>query len=405
MVRFLIRTSLTQLVRYGGQSALVLLGIAIGVANIIALTSITDLGRRQTMGVINDIGANVLVVMPYIDTDSGAVSHIMSSFTAGQISKRIVEAVAQAEGIEKTAPVTSLPGHVGYGSERVFTNILGVNENFLELRGHSVATGRFMTPAEFDGGALVVCLGQSVATQLFGEGEEVGSKVVIKGKRFLVIGLMVEKGKLGMEDIDRVAVIPISTAQAIFGIDGCHGLFARHSSHTTPDQAVASINRSVQEVINPGELASEVVTVLTMKDATRLMESTLGIFKAILVGVASIALVVGGIGIMNVMLIRVAQRKLEIGVRRSVGATQRIIMLQFLAEGCLLAIIGGVLGIGLGYSGVLLYCTIAGWDPYLPATTALLAFMFGVVTGTLFSFWPAALAARQDPVACLRARF
>ena len=404
MLSFLIRSALTQLMRYGAQSALVLLGIAIGVANIIALTSITDLGRRQTMGVINDIGANVLVVMPFIDADSGALNHIMSSFTAAQIPWRVMEAVALAEGIEKTAPVISLPGHVGFGAERVFSNILGVNENFLDLRGHSVAQGRFMTQAEFTGSALVVCLGQTVASQLFGAATGVGSEVVIKGQRFEVIGLMEEKGKLGLEDIDRVALIPIRSAEDIFGVQGCHGLFARHTPQTKPAQAVAAINFAVQQVINPGELASEVVTVLTMKDATRLMESTLSVFKAVLAGVASIALVVGGIGIMNVMLIRVAQRKLEIGIRRSVGATQTEIMLQFLVEGLVLSLIGGLLGIGLGFGGVLVYCSLAGWEPYLPTATALLACLFGVLTGALFSYWPALLAAKQDPVACLRSQ-
>ena len=187
---YYLQNGLGQLLRYGVQSLLVVLGVAIGTANIIVLVSITDLGRNQTMGIINDLGANVLVVIPYVNADQGAMSHMMSALTPVHLPTRVIEAVSEVPSVDAVAPVLSLPGTVTYGAEKEVTTVLGVNELFLELRGHRVERGRWLTAAEFAEGSNTVCLGLGIAGRLFGEEDPLGQVVEIRGREFTVAGVM-----------------------------------------------------------------------------------------------------------------------------------------------------------------------------------------------------------------------
>ncbi len=398
----MLRLAANQILRYGLQSSLAVTGMAIAVANIIMLISITDLGRSQTMGVINDLGANVLVVMPFVEADSGAIAHMMSSFSGRHLPMSYAEALLATKEIDAVAPVLSMPAHAGFGTQRVYTTVLGVTETFLELRGHGVERGAWLTKADLADKSRVVLLGPTTAKALFAEADPLGQEVVIKGQRFKVIGLMTSKGRVGMEDIDNTVFIPISTAQEIFGIEGFHGMFARYHKGVTAAQAVTACRAALAKLLPEGQDVDDVVSVLTIKEATNLMDSTLGVFRVVLGGIASIALVVGGIGIMNVMLIRVLQRRREIGIRLASGASPRNLQLQFMVESALLALGGTLTGAVLGIIGVLVYCAFAAWKPAINPATVGGAMCFCLAAGLIFGIAPAVRASRTDPVECLR---
>lgn len=402
MLGYMLKLAANQILRYALQSALAVTGMAIAVANIIMLISITDLGRSQTMGVINDLGANVLVVMPFVEADSGAIAHMMTSFSSRTLPLSYGDALTATDEIDAVAPVLSLPAHAGYGTERVYATVLGVTETFLELRGHSVDHGAWLSRADIESKARKVLLGPTTANALFAGDDPVGREIVIKGQRFEVIGTMVSKGRVGMEDIDNIALMPITTAQEIFGVEGFHGMFARHVKGVSPTRAAEAARAALAGLMPAGQDIDELVTVLTIKEATNLMDSTLAIFRVVLGGIASIALVVGGIGIMNVMLIRVLQRRLEIGIRLAAGASQRDLRLQFMIESALLALAGTLAGVALGVGGVLIYCSVAGWRPSVNMVTVGASALFCLVAGLVFGIAPAVRAARTDPVECLR---
>jgi len=394
--------ALRQLARFGMQSALAVLGVTIGVANIILLISITDLGRRQTLGLIGDFGANLLIVTPYIDVQQGPLGGINMSQMSAHVPDDARRVVAAAEEIEAVAAAMLMPAHVERGEQRSFTTVQGVSAAFSILRGQEVQEGRWLTEQDVQERARVVCPGETLRRELFGDDDPLGQSLVIRGEQFTVVGVMEPKGRIGLEDIDDRVFIPLSTAQELFEFPGVHGMFARYRNDVSEQQAVAAVRRQLATLLTPDEILDETFSVFTIKEARDLLSSTLGIFRAVLTGIASIALLVAGLGIMNVMLIRVMQRRQEIGVRRAVGAPASGIVLQFLLEATAQALLGALLGIAVGILGVHLYCSYAEWEPYVSLATVLSAVAFGLGTGILFGAYPALRAARQDPIAALR---
>lgn len=402
MIGYLATNSLRQLGRFGIQSLLSVLGVTIGVANIIMLISITDLGRRQTLGLIGDFGANLLIVTPFIDVTQGPFSGINSAQFSAHLPDQAREAVAAAPEIEAVAAALLMPGHVVRGDRQVYTTIQGASQSFDVLRGHQVGSGRWFSQAEVASHSRVVCLGSTVQRELFDQVEAVGQRVEIKGEPFSVIGVMEHKGRVGFEDIDNRVYIPLTTAQEVFGFDGVHGMFARYRQEIGEQQAIAAVKRQLAGLLSEDQRLDETFSVFTIKEARELLLSTMGIFRAVLAGIASIALLVAGLGIMNVMLIRVMQRRQEIGVRRAVGASTRGIVVQFLLESSAQSLVGAVAGTLLGIAGVYIYCTYAEWQPYISPGTVAAAVLFGLATGALFGAYPALRAARLDPILALR---
>jgi putative ABC transport system permease protein len=386
--------------RYLIQSCLAILGVAIGVANVIMLISITDLGRRQTTGLINEFGANVFMVSPYIDFKGGPFANMKgASVQLPDESWRVIEPLPEVESV---APALMLPGYVQYGESQAYTTLFGINEYFLDARGHEIAAGRFISKSDVEENAALLVIGPTVAQTLFGENEAVGRKVIVKDHEFTVIGLLKRRGRVGMEDMDDAVYMPLGLEQELLGFVGVTGIFVRYREQPGEAPAMQAVRDALSTTLGPGEILEETYAVFTVKDAVQLMGEALSIFKVVLIGVSSIALFVAGIGIMNVMLIRVIQRRPEIGIRRAVGASQGQIALQFLTEAVIKAVIGSVIGILLGIVGVFIYCSYTKWDPWVSPFTIALGAIFSAAMGIVFGSWPAIRAARQDPVACLR---
>jgi len=402
VIAHLFSGALRQISRFKLQSALAIIGVTIGVANIILLISITDLGRRQATGLIDEFGANLLIITPFLDVSKGPLGG-HSSLLSQHIPDRARVAVESVPEIESVSGALLMPSHAAHGEVSCYTTMQGVSPSFNIMRGYEIENGRWLTDTDIDQKARVAVLGDTVVRKLYSEGGEVlGTTVEIKDEEFLVIGTMEFKGRVGFEDVDNRIMLPLSTVQEIYGFNGVHGMFARYREGVAEAAAIAAVEAQLESLLVEGEQLDETFSVFTIKEARKMMGEALSLFRTVLWGISSIALIVAGLGIMNVMLIRVMQRRSEIGIRLAVGATPRGIALHFIAESAVQALAGALLGTGLGIAGVHIYCRYAEWSPYVSPWTIVISVLFGLVTGIVFGWYPAIKAAREDPVEVLR---
>lgn len=378
---------------------LAMLGVAIGCANIIALIGVTDTAGSQIYGFLRDVGAQTLFIMPYLGEGNGDAAQRANA--GAFLPAGIVEQVKAAPGVETTAGILMLPGHLGHGEARQFTLVEGTDPDYPELRGHQVAQGRFIEAADISGRARIAVLGSALVEPLFGSVSPLEQSVVLKGEEFRVVGVMIEKGFVGTESMDARVFIPLSTMQEIYELPGVHSVMARVGTRDIPaaKQALDTALRSAQGLQPDGIAEWEVNSV---EDLTGILDSVLSIFRYLLVGVGSVALLVAGIGIMNVMLMQVIGRTFEIGIRRAVGARRRDIALQFLWESVAQTLLGSLVGVALGLALALGFIHAVGWQPHVTLQTVLLGVGFSSLTGVLFGLYPAWYASSLKPIDCLR---
>ena len=403
VLAYLSRAACLQLLRYRAQSALAVLGVAIGAANITVLISITDLSKHEAGSFISNMGANMLFVAPYIDLENGGFSNLTPAQVSQFMPRAVLTNLESLPEIEALTGVVMLPGHVGYGAKRMFTTLEGVSPAYQRLRHDKLAVGRWLSDEDELQRAEVLVLGDKVRQGLFGAATGVGEELVVKGRRMRVVGSMAPEGHIGLEDIDNRVFMPLGVAQELFGFSGLQAVLLRYRQGVREGQAEAAVKDRLRLLLKPGERLEETYSVWTLKDATQMLDSTLGIFRTVLLGIASIAMVVAGLGIMSVMLMRVLSRRLEIGIRRSVGASTTAIGMQFLAESLVQSLLGGVCGMALGIAGVHAYCAYAHWQPFVSWATVALAAGYSVAVGIVFGAYPAWRAAQLDPIKCLRA--
>jgi len=378
---------------------LAVIGVAIGAANIIALISVTDTARQQTFRVLREVGANTLFVLPF--AQSGNTTFQRSNASAF-LPQSYLDTVERLPAIDLATGVLMLPGHVGVGASRSFTTIEGTSAGYPDIRNHRPARGRFFSADEETQHARVCVLGASVPAALFGSGDPLGQSLVIKGERFTVIGVMQKKGMVGFENMDERVFIPLSTAQELYDIPGVHSIMARVRKGVPLKTAQRELQEALRQVaqLAPGELAD--FSVSSVDELTGVLDNTLGIFRWLMIGVSSVALLVAGTGIMNVMLMQVIARTREIGVRRAVGARRRDILWQFIAEALVQTVVGAAVGTVLGIAGSIGFCLLVKWQPYITPLTVLLAVGFSLSVGLLFGVYPAMKAALLKPIDCLR---
>lgn len=381
------------------NSLLAVLGVAIGAANIIALISVTDTARNQTKVMLKDYGANTLFVSPYYD-ESDPTMQRSNAFSF--VPQRYMDTLEGMDELDAVAGVLMLPGHVGRGSERVFATIEGAGPDYPLIRGHRAERGRYINAADEQDKARVCCLGFGLVEPLFGEEDPLGQEVVIKGRRFTVVGTMIEKGMIGFSSFDSRAFVPLSTMQEIYELNGVHSIMVRALSDLDIDEVQRSIEAALREADGLSADDPAEFSVTSMEQLMGILDSALGVFRVLTAGVASVALLVAGTGIMNVMLMQVIARTREIGVRRAVGARRRDIWLLFLLETLLQTCIGALIGSILGIAGSVAFSLLVGWVPYITVQTVLLGVGFSAAVGLIFGVYPAVYAARLKPIDCLR---
>lgn len=385
--------------QYNVNSLLAVLGVAIGAANIIALISVTDTARNQTKIMLKDYGANTLFVSPYYDKSDPSMQR---SNAFGFVPQRFMESLAEMDSLDAVAGVLMLPGHVGRGAERIFATIEGASPDYPLIRGHRAERGRYINAQDEAERARVCCLGYGLVEPLFGEEDPLGQEVVIKGQRFTVVGTMIEKGMIGFSSFDTRAFVPLSTMQEIYELNGVHTIMVRALSDLDIEKVQQAVEAKLRGVEGLGPEDPAEFTVTSMEQLMGILDSALGVFRVLTAGVASVALLVAGTGIMNVMLMQVIARTREIGVRRAVGARRRDIWLLFLMEAIMQTFVGALLGSILGIAGSVAFSLLVGWVPYITLQTVLLGVSFSAAVGLVFGVYPAVVAARLKPIDCLR---
>ena len=389
------------------RSALTMLGIIIGVGAVIAMTAIGAGAQARVEDQIKSLGSNLIIVLPGNLTSGGVRMGFGSQLTLSEddataLPREIAE-------IEVAAPQLRGAGQVVYGNSNWSTQILGVTSDYLIAREWPLVSGRAFTAEEQDGAAKVALLGQTVARTLFGESDAVGEIVRIRNVPHEVIGVLDRKGQSMIgQDQDDVALIPISTARKrVLGGRQVHN--RNVSSITVKVRAGADVGQAEQLMRDLLRQRHKLQAnqeddffVRNLSEVLAAQEASSKVLAILLAAIASVSLVVGGIGIMNIMLVSVTERTREIGLRMAVGARGRDILMQFLVEAVTLSLIGGLVGIVLGAIASVAVGAFAGWRTELGAGSVLLAFGFAAAIGVFFGFYPARKAARLAPIDALR---
>jgi putative ABC transport system permease protein len=401
-----VRTALRALRRNKLRSALTMLGIVIGVAAVIAMVSIGQGASSAVQQQIQSLGTNLLMVVPGATTAAG-----VRSGWGGVSTLTLADAGAIEEECPSVAGVSVIRRQVVQvisGDRNWSTVAQGATPSYAQVRNWGVSAGTFFGEPEERGAARVAVLGQTIVDQLFGAGEDpVGTEIRIKDVPFVVIGVLEAKGQTAWgQDQDDVIVIPFSTAERrVFGseiLGTVDLIFAATDSPARLAPATEEIEKLLRDRhrLRPGD--DDDFTVRNLGDMARASEGTSEVMSMLLLAVASISLLVGGIGIMNILLVSVTERTREIGIRIAVGAKRRHILLQFLVESIVLAGVGGLAGVAVGILASQLVSSLAGWPTLLSPGAVAGSLLFSAAVGVFFGFYPARRAAGLDPIAALR---
>lgn len=388
-----LRVALQALVANRLRSALTTLGVLIGVMAVVLLVAIGQGAREEITGAIEGLGSNLVFALPG-EGDFGAAP-TRSRFTLDD-----VERTERALGPPEARVAGYLAGgeSVQAAGERTTVSVLGVTPSYLGVVSREVARGQPLTSSDELIGRRVALLGAGTADTLFGEADPVGRDLTIAGIRYRVSGVLEEVGGQPFgPDPDRQVLVPLSAGQRMFRTDRIDAIFVRAESPSTIPDDAATLRRVLGERLDDTEY-----TVLTQDDILGVAGDVLQILTLVLASIAGISLLVGGVGVSNIMLVSVSERTREIGLRKALGARTRDITRQFLLEAVVLTGLGGLVGLGLG---VLLAEMVAALGP-IPATvtgwSVALALGVSVAVGVFFGVWPARRAGRLDPVEALR---
>jgi putative ABC transport system permease protein len=397
-----LRVGFQALSRNRMRSALTVLGIVIGVAAVIATLAIGQGARAAVQAQIRALGANTLTVLPGTITASGARSGMGSTTTLTPDDAVAIK--AECPAVEAVAPGVRTVAQVVFGNANWSTQVQGTTPDFTFVRQWPVQSGVFITDSDVRGAAKVCVLGQNVALQLFGDADPVGQIVRIKDIPFRVVGVLAMKGGQGFGgNQDDIVVVPITTAQRkILAITHVHSISVSAVSEKAVPEASNQITDLLRQRHRIRADADADFFIFTQQEIANSAEATSKVMTLLLASVAAVSLLVGGIGIMNIMLVSVTERTREIGIRRAIGARRHDILMQFLVESAFLALAGGALGVALGMGAAVLITQIARWPTLIQPAAVALAFGFASVVGVFFGFYPAHRASRLDPVEALR---
>jgi putative ABC transport system permease protein len=383
------------------RSVLTVLGVIIGVAAVIAMVTIGNGATASVATQINNLGENVLTLMP--GQLSGPTSGLREQ--AKLFEESDVEALnSEITGVRSVAPTASKSMQAIYGNANWSTTVYGVNNAYFDVRNWAVQSGREFTDAEIRTGGAVCIIGVKVRKQLFGDQDPVGANIRLQAISCQVVGLLASKGQGGMgRDQDDLVLVPLHTYQRRISGDRKASniqIGVRDGSDTKLVQNEVVTLMRQRRSIQPGQ--EDDFTVMNSQEFLTTLTSTMQILTALLSAIAAISLLVGGIGIMNIMLVSVTERTREIGIRLAIGAFDNDVMIQFLVEAIVLAALGGIIGITLGFAVSYLGCLLmkVSFSPDL--SIAAIAFVFSAMVGVVFGFFPARKAAQLDPIEALR---
>lgn len=381
------------------RSLLTMLGVIIGVASVLLLISIVQGVKWEVTRQIDRFGVNLLFVVPG-RVDASQPFNPMSILGLSTLTHADVQALQRLDGVKRAVPVMFIAGGARYGDRWAATAIvLATEAAWQQVRGTPLQEGRFFTPVEE--GEHVCVLAHGVKQELFGSESAVGKQVIVNRVPFRVVGVLQaddSNGVFGNSGWDSLIYLPLKATQQAMRSDQIHRIMVQTVPGVEPDTLI----KQVRETLRQSHMGNEDFSVLTQKDLLRLIYTVLNLLQIALIGISSISLIVGGVGIMNIMLVSVTERTREIGIRKAAGARQRDIFWQFLTEAVILSVTGGVLGIGLAVviGEILRHTTVL--NPMITVWAVAPAFGVSVVVGIVFGVAPAVRAARKEPIEALR---
>lgn len=384
------------------RSGLTMLGIIIGVAAVITMLAVGEGARASLAKSIQSLGSNLVLILPGSSTSGGA------RLGSGNVNTLVIEDVIaireECSAVAGAAPVVRGSAQVVYADRNWSTSIIGTDEHFEDVRAWRVAEGRFLTRQDTDGRTKNCVVGGTVVREVFGSDDPVGKVIRIKKVPFTVVGVLEEKGQSPIgQDQDDTIVVPFTTAQTrLFGITHLNAVMTTARSSALLDKAVKQVTEILRQRHRIPEGGDDDFSVRNLTEMLAMAEMQTKIMAILLGSVASVSLLVGGIGIMNIMLVSVTERTREIGIRMAVGARGRDILLQFLIEAVVLSLIGGLIGIAAGFGLATLIGRFSQFETSVSVLSVLLSFGFSAAVGIFFGFYPARTAAAMDPIVALR---
>jgi putative ABC transport system permease protein len=389
------------------RSALTMLGIIIGVGAVIAMVGVGAGAQARVAEQIRSLGSNLIIVLSG-STSAGGVR--MGQGSQLTITEEDSLAIArEVPAVQASAPSMRGSAQIVYGNLNWATGVQGVTPEYAEAREWGVVAGRFLTSEDLDGATKVALLGQTTAQNLFGDADPLGQIIRVKKVPFTVIGVLDRKGQSSWgHDQDDVVVIPLTTAKKkVLGVSQANARsVGAISVKIRAGEDMAEAENQMRALLRQRHrlqpYQDDDFTIRNLSEILQTQEESSKVMTYLLAAIASVSLLVGGIGIMNIMLVSVTERTREIGLRMAVGARGKDILLQFLVEAVTLSLIGGVIGIAVGLGSSHAISQFAEWRTQVPAQAIAIAFGFAAAVGVFFGFYPARKAARLDPIEALR---
>ena len=382
------------------RSILTMLGIIIGVAAVSALGSIGNGVKQDIQNSISSRGSNLLMVMPGAPRTPG-VRPSAGSMKSLKVSD--YEAISKLDGVRAASPMTNGSYVVIYQNKNWTTSVSGVSYNYLDVNNWSMKSGRFLSEKNVQNRERVAVVGKTVVKNLFGDEDPVGAEIRVKNIPFRIIGVLNSKGSGAMgNDQDDMVIIPYTTAmERVEGVDYLRMIYVVGKDENGIDRLQSDIENLLRVRHGIKDTNLDDFNIQNMNSIMETMEETTGTLTLFLGAVAAISLVVGGIGIMNIMLVSVTERTREIGVRKALGATYSVIVTQFLIEAVVISLMGGIIGIILGIGSSKLIGMASGMSTVISVPTIVMSFAFSMAIGLIFGIYPARKAAKLNPIDAL----
>ena len=395
------KVSLVALRRNPMRTVLTMLGVIIGVGCVVAMVAIGQGASAAIRSQIGSLGTNMLIIFSG-SRSSGGVRHGMGSVQTLTVDDAAAIA-RECPSVAIAEPGVRTGAQLVYGNQNWSTSVQGTGPDFLTIRAWALARGAYFTEEDVKAATKVAVIGQTVAENLFGNTNPVGQIVRIKGLPFRVIGLLERKGANTMGDQDDIVAVPYTTAQKrLMGVTWIGTILVSAVSPDAIDRATDEITALLRQRHRLGPTQEDDFGIRSQQEIASAATQMTGVLTMLLGAIASVSLLVGGIGIMNIMLVSVTERTREIGVRRALGARRGDIRLQFLIEASLISGLGGAVGIGIGMLIARLVSRVGGWPTLVEPQIVAVAFLFAGLIGVGFGLYPAAKAARLNPIEALR---
>lgn len=370
------------------RSILTMLGIIIGVGSVIALVGIGQGTTKQITEQVQGLGTNLLTV------------NILGRGSTSTLTYDQAVTLGEIEGVEYAAPYNTNNGSIKYGTTSVSVSVVGTNADYFPLRGYELSNGRFIAQIDLDFYQKVAVIGSSTADELFGGFvNPVGEYIRINGTRYKVVGLLAEKGSTTTGSYDDIVLIPLTTSERVFQSRGVRNVYIQVETMEQIDAVQTEVETALADFFRNNDNAYQV---FNQEDMLKTVTSVSDTLSLALGGIAGISLLVGGIGIMNIMLVSVTERTREIGIRKAIGAKKRDILTQFLIEAITLSGFGGLLGVGLGFAAGSTASSAMGMDIVFSGEIIALALGFSIFIGVIFGMFPANKASNLKPIEALR---